>query len=344
MKKLLKIFLKILLGLIALLLVIGVINYALFLREFNRWQSHPDPAGKLVTIDQATLFYKLQGSGSPIILLESGLGSSYTRWTALQISLSAYGTVLAYDRGGYGLSRTRNFPRTGESISQELAHLLEAEGLSGPKIVIGHSFGANQAVYDALNLPGQTLGVVLIDPGFYDSQDAITALLQDPRLGDKARQFVRTATGQGDLFSMQFFGTSGLLYGLFHLQGGGSQNENYILVMNASSRRYYQALGSEEDSNRDVFTPEEKQKLAPIPLVLITSNHLAIRDDLVRQGLTPAEAQVIADTYQQGKSGYLTLSAHSQLVEAQTGEHDVYRYEPELVLSAVDTILKEAGK
>lgn len=335
---------KFVLGAIVLLIVAALISYWLFVNDFNKWKSNPDSSGKIVQLDKARLFYKIKGSASPLIVLEAGLGSSYTKWDSLQTSLAQYGTVLAYDRGDYGFSETDTYPRTNATLSQELAQLLATENLAGPKILIGHSFGANQTIHHALTLPGPILGLVLIDPGFYDFNNAVANLLNDNRLGNSAKQFVRSATEHSDIFAMEFAGTSGLMYRLYMLQGGGPLDQNFTSVMNSSSARYYQALKSEGANDRNVFTAEEQQRLAQIPLVLIISNHFAIHDQLVQQGLSQTEAEIIADSYHRGKLGYLALSQHSQLIEAKTGEHDVHLIEPELVISAVETILKASGK
>jgi len=335
---------KVVFGAVILLSVAALINYWFFLNDFNTWKSHPDSSGKIVRLEKAQLFYKIRGSGTPLLVLESGFGSSYTKWDALQTSLAQYGTVLAYDRGDYGFSETANYPRTNATISQELANLLTNENLNGPKILIGHSFGANQIIHDALTLPGPILGLVLIDPGFYDSRNAIASLLNDNRLSSSAKQFIQSVTEENDIFALELAGESGLMYRLYMLQGGGPQDPYFVSIMNASSARYYKALHSEGANDRSVFTAEEKQKLARIPIILITSNHRVIMDQLVQQGLSQTEAQIIADSYQQGKLEYLTLSQRSQFIEANTGEHDVHLIEPELVISAVETILKELGQ
>ena len=85
-------------GIVFLVLLVFV-NYLVFLGEFRRWKTHPDPSGEIESVTGAKLFNKVKGRGQPLIILESGLGSSYTKWETLQARLALWGTVVVYDRG-----------------------------------------------------------------------------------------------------------------------------------------------------------------------------------------------------------------------------------------------------
>jgi pimeloyl-ACP methyl ester carboxylesterase len=217
--------------------------------------------------------------------------------------------------------------------------LLINENLSGPILFIGHSFGANQIIHDALASPEAVLGLVLIDPGMYDSGVSGERLANDPRLSQSGKSFLRGLFNHNDIFMMQIPGTIGLVYRLYRIQTN-PPDENYTLIMNNSSPRYYKALKSEIENSRDVFTEEEKAKLTGIPLTLITANHEQIRQQLVQQGLSASDAQILSDGYRQAQLVYLSISGKSQPFEANTGEHNIHLIEPDLILSAVEAILK----
>jgi pimeloyl-ACP methyl ester carboxylesterase len=332
--------LKILLVGILILASLVMVNYLVFLGEFRRWKTHPDPSGKTATIPGARIFYKLEGSGKPLIILESGLGSSYEKWSALQDQLAQWGTVLVYDRGDYGYSETENYPRTSAVISRELMDLLKSENLTGPFLFIGHSFGANQIVHHALFSPDAVLGMILIDPGLYDSPVSSEQLANQPGLSKSGRSYLQGVFSHNDIFMMQIPGTLGFVYRLYRIQTN-PPDENYTLVMNNSSPRYYQALKSEIKNSRDVFTTEEKARLADVPLMLITANQEKIRQQLVQAGLRVSDAQILSQGYHQAQLGYLSLSEHSRFYEATTGEHNIHLVEPGLILSAVQEILNQ---
>lgn len=324
--------------LMAMVVILVLVNYLFFIQEYRAWKSHPDPSGKLVQIDNAKLFYRIRGSGSPLIIIESGLGTSYTRWEPLQDSLSSYGTVVIYDRGDYGFSETKNYPRTSEVISQELAELLKAEQLSGPVILIGHSFGANQIIHHALTLPNPIQALILIDPGPYNFDQTMDNLSQDSRLSGAGRKFIKGLIENNDLFVMKIPGELGLIYRLYRIETH-PVDENYTSVMNWSSSRYYKALASEIGNSRTAFSEAERQKLSNVPLILITANHLKIQEEVVRQ-VGKTDAEILVSGYYQGQLQYLSLSPSSRYIEASTGEHNVYLVEPELIISAVESVLK----
>jgi pimeloyl-ACP methyl ester carboxylesterase len=323
---------------VSVLLVI--VNYLVFLGEFHRWKTHPDPSGKIASVNGAKLFYKVKGRGQPLFILESGLGSSYTKWETLQARLALWGTVVIYDRGDYGYSETTNYPRTSVAISQELMDLLKYEKLSGPILFIGHSFGANQIVHDALASLEAVQGLVLIDPGMYNSNETVAHLIDDPLLSKSGKNFLKGLFNHNDIFMMQIPGTLGLVYRLYRIQVN-SPDENYPLIMNNSSPRYFKALKSEIENYRDVFTEEEKAKLANMPLKLIIANKEQIRRQLTLQGLSASDAQILSDGYNLAQLEYLSLSSKSQAFEANTGEHDIHLIEPDLILSAVEAIIKQ---
>ncbi len=322
----------------ALMLIASLLNYVRFRRDFARWQDHPPDHGRTAQIIGAELNYTLRGEGAPLIVMEGGLGTISSKWQPLAEKLSEYGTVLAYDRGDYGHSHTANYPRDPAAISRELEQLMDIVGADSPVLYVGHSFGANQILEHALNMDRTVIGVIMIDPAPVDSEAFFRSLLKDDRLSSKARGLVESTLDQDSLFAMEFFGSSGLMYGLYSLLGG--EPEYRSIVLTASSADYYKALRSEIECSRTTYTEAEWEKLSALPLVLITSNHEALHEELEQDhGLTAQESTVISDALHGGKLEYLPLFAHSRLAEAETGEHAVHLFEPELVIEAVDSLL-----
>ncbi len=109
-----------------------------------------------------------------------------------------------------------------------------------------------------------------------------------------------------------------------------------------SSPRYFKALKSEIANSRDVFSPDEKAKLAGVPLTLITANHEKIRQELAQHGLSASDAQILSDGYHQAQLGYLALSEQCHFYEATTCKHNIYLVEPDIILSSVQEILNQS--
>lgn len=128
-----------------------------------------------LTVDNGvTLHYRLwrlrhAGERRPLIVLLHGMASNLTRWSEFveHTSLTQHFDILRLDLRGHGESFTRK-PIGMEIWSRDLVALLDATGYERA-IVVGHSLGANLALWFAATYPTRTAGAVLIDPAFTDA-------------------------------------------------------------------------------------------------------------------------------------------------------------------------------
>jgi pimeloyl-ACP methyl ester carboxylesterase len=75
------------------------------------------------------------------VVFESGMGASCLSWTLVQPQVAQFTRAVSYDRAGHGWSDPVREPRTAQQIAQELHTLLDATGVPGPYVLVGHSFG-----------------------------------------------------------------------------------------------------------------------------------------------------------------------------------------------------------
>lgn len=310
-------------------------------KTFRQWKTTPDPSGKIVSIPHAQLFYKLKGSGDKLVIIETGFGTLHSKWIPIQDSLSQYARVLIYDRGDYGYSSTENYPRSSEQLSMELAELLKKEHLDTSEIyLLGHSFGANQVIHHALHLPN-VKGMLLLDPGSYEVSQFVKELQANPALQPKTKKFaLGTLSGTGGGY-MKFAGRSGLIFWLYKLQGGNVNDANYASIINTASQSYYRAMDSESAYEINAYTPEQRAKLATIHMQLITANWQAISRVIAKAGkLDPDNAHLLMRLYNEQQKQYLSLSDQSSFKPATTSEHDIYLFEPQIVIDAMRELLR----
>lgn len=104
------------------------------------------------------------GSGSPVVVLVSGLGGDRHGWDPLVPELASHTRVCAYDRAGLGGSEASddNTPTAGEA-ADELAALLDTAGVAPPYVLVGHSYGGMIARVFAAGHPDDTEGLLLVD-------------------------------------------------------------------------------------------------------------------------------------------------------------------------------------
>jgi pimeloyl-ACP methyl ester carboxylesterase len=120
--------------------------------------------GRLLDLGGHKLHLYERGSGSPTVILESGISASSLNWRRVQDAVAQFARVCSYDRAGLGWSELCDQPCTPESLARQLHTLLQAAEIPPPYILVGHSFGALVARAFANTYADEVSGVILVDP------------------------------------------------------------------------------------------------------------------------------------------------------------------------------------
>lgn len=120
--------------------------------------------GRMVTVGDQRIHVVVSGAG-PTVVLCGGLASNWFDWDDVLRILSDFHTVVVFDRPGFGLSgpppRGQLPTVTGEA--DRILDVLDALGLEGPAVVVGHSLAGFYAEAFARLHPHRTSGVLLLD-------------------------------------------------------------------------------------------------------------------------------------------------------------------------------------
>jgi pimeloyl-ACP methyl ester carboxylesterase len=152
--------LEVFLGTFALLLVAGAVYQII-----GTWRDHRrfPPPGRLVRLNKRRMHIHVTGEGTPTVVFESGMGASCLSWTRVQPQVARFCRAVSYDRAGHGWSDPAREPRTAQQIAQELHVLLDAAGVLGPYVLVGHSFGGYVNRAFAHMYRDEVVGMVLVD-------------------------------------------------------------------------------------------------------------------------------------------------------------------------------------
>jgi pimeloyl-ACP methyl ester carboxylesterase len=123
---------------------------------------HPAP-GQLIDVGGHRLHLSCAGSGSPTVILESGLGESSAYWAWISATVARDTKVCVYDRAGRGWSEPASVPQDGFAVARDLHVLLDRAHVEAPFILVGHSSGAQYVRIFAGRYPEQVAGMVLLD-------------------------------------------------------------------------------------------------------------------------------------------------------------------------------------
>ena len=153
--------------------------------------------GQLVDVGGYRLHLFCAGSGTPTVILESGLGETGAYWGWISTALALETRVCAYDRAGRGWSDSAPVPQDGLAVATDLHALLKRARVPGPFVMVGHSSGAEYVRIFAARYPEHVAGMVLLDgqpaeafeglpsyPAFYSGFCRVSALFPSwARLG-----------------------------------------------------------------------------------------------------------------------------------------------------------------
>lgn len=119
--------------------------------------------GMLVHVGGRMAHVNCIGSGTPTVILDSGLGGTSLDWALVQPEVAKTTRVCSYDRAGYGWSDASPQSRTSLDIVRELHALLQAAHIPAPYVLVGHSFGGLNMQLFASLYPQETESLVLVD-------------------------------------------------------------------------------------------------------------------------------------------------------------------------------------
>ena len=122
------------------------------------------PPGRFVVVDGLRTHVMVTGGGPPIVLC-GGLGGNWFDWDDTAAILSAFHTVVVFDRPGFGFSES--FPHghtpTVEAEAARILGVLDALELPAPAVIVGHSIAGFYAEAFARLYPSRTAGMLLLD-------------------------------------------------------------------------------------------------------------------------------------------------------------------------------------
>ena len=166
---------KILLIILGILLVILVVGPFLItvppLENVVPPEQLADPDSRFIAVNGIKVHYKMFGQGKPVFILLHGFAASEFSWREVTSSLAQEykGTVIAYDRPGFGLTQ-RPLPGewSGESpygvnAQDKLLIGLMDQLKIDRAILVGNSAGGGLAAIAAVRHPERVQALILVD-------------------------------------------------------------------------------------------------------------------------------------------------------------------------------------
>jgi pimeloyl-ACP methyl ester carboxylesterase len=327
----LNLFFGMLVTIICLLVAGSVIDWLMGRRDRKRFP----PPGRLVEVGKRRIHLLCSGerrAHEPIILLEAGMASWSFYWRIVQPALSKLGRVCSYDRFGLGWSDRTSEARTPQRIAADLHQALQSAGETGPYLLVGHSFGCILVRQFARLYPDEVAGMVLVDSAHEDQIERMPWARNETT---NIKAFFTLLAVLHRLGILRLIGKS-LLKNFTSLT---SDEEKRVFLATLLASRYFE---TSRDEGLSLLTPPKREErlvsLGEKPLIVIQAGG---RPDPLPKGYTEERWLEQRRAWDEIQHELLKLSTNSRLVIAEKSIHNVQIEQPELVIQAVERILKE---
>lgn len=292
------------------------------------------PRGEIYEVGGLDMHMHCVGRGSPVVVLESGLGGLSLDWALVQPELSRLTTVCSYDRPGYGHSSNCAKERTAGQIADDLYFLLHRAGFKNDKyILVGHSFGGLPVRVFAGRYPEKAAGVALIDSAHEDlDARAPDAIFQANASLDSVLQLLQLAARFG---LVRWAGIENLAEYSPFVSADVPEDVREEYEAELSRGRHWETVRRELDAQGLSFRQaRETGGLGEIPLVVVRSGQ---HESLPQ--LTEEENREFRRAWTELQEELASLSSDSEILVAEESDHEIIFKQPEIIIEAVKKLL-----
>jgi pimeloyl-ACP methyl ester carboxylesterase len=308
--------------------------------------------GRLVDVGGWRLHLNCTGNASssqPTVILEAGIGDFSVEWSLVQPGVSKFARVCSYDRAGDGWSDIGPQPRTMRQQVYELHTLLEKAGEKPPYVMVGHSYGGWLVRTFTSTYPTEVAGMVLVEAGADDPvrmlEDGVPRHASDLVTGrqippPKTSNPLREADIPAGAYSQMQAAAA---------RFGPRANEPPRDKLPADAQRMRTWAYSQIKHWTQGNNPFEPEELALLRAERAKSEHPYGEMPLVvlTRGLSedggPDSREALAE-HRKEHEAVARLSRNGKLIVAEHSGHHVLIDEPQLVVTAIQSVVAASRK
>lgn len=283
---------------------------------------HPMP-GRRVDVGGSKLHINCTGEGTPVVVLDSGLGDSYVSWMKVQPQIAKFTRVCSYDRAGLGYSDNSPRPRTSKVMAEELHTLLHNGGVDPPYILVGHSMGGYNVRLFASLYRSEVAGMVLVDSSHPEQEKRFPQALNDM---DKT--WVRE----------QEFMTLAMPFGIPRLLGFCGSDAK-VRAADCNFHSYREGLTELKTFPESAAQAATAGSLGDLPLAVLSHDPNAPVSDIPADLVKPMN-----DAWEQMQDELAHLSTRGTRTIAKNSSHYIQLDRPEVVVEAIRSVVDQARK
>jgi pimeloyl-ACP methyl ester carboxylesterase len=317
------------LGLAALVVILAIGGASWNALATLYYRDHYPAPGKMYTVNGHTMHLYCTGSGSPTLILDSGLGDDWTVWQKVQPTLSRTTEVCSYDRSGLGWSDELSPDHDATTLADELHTLLQVAGVGKPIILMGHSMAG---VYDRAYIaryPGDVVGMVFVDASSPDQN----------------KRFPKPLKGDMPNFAWQKWST---IFGIARATGDCTQvvpglefERGFIYANNCKISVVDTNIAEMKDIDRSSDETRHTGPFGNLPILVLTEDPQSLIDMKLPPPYTSDFKKKIAVAWEAMQEDLKHLSTNDRRIIAKGSTHFVEVDRADLVDREVPTFIQQ---
>jgi pimeloyl-ACP methyl ester carboxylesterase len=288
------------------------------------------PPGRLVDVGARRIQIDCRGQGTPVVVLEAGLGDGTLAWSAVHDSLARSTRTCAYSRAGILWSDRAPGPNTPQRVAEDLRAALAGVGASPPFVLVGHSIGGPYVMTYAKYFGADVAGVVLVDASHPDQVQRLAAIA--PVFAAAPSRLERAVV------ALAWTGVARLL------MGGGSPlpNQGAAVARAVAAYAPLSVAGGLKEIDALSATLAEAgtfRHLGDRPLFVLTAMKPFTAEELTQIGVTAAQGAEVQRAWKAMQDDEATWSIRSQHRLVDDASHYIQYWRPDVVIAAVRSVL-----
>lgn len=289
------------------------------------------PPGTLVDIGGRRIHLDCRGSGTPVVVLVSGLDiGGAVAWSAVHDSLAATTRTCAYSRAGIMWSDAAPGPTTAKGVADDLHAALDAAGEPSPYVMVGHSLGGPYIMTYTKYFGPEVAGVVMVDASHPDQLERLGHIA--PAAADPPTMPLKLAA------AFSWAGVVRLATGATPAMPNQAPEAVRMIAAYAShsidgALKELDALGS------TLAEAGTMRQLGDRPLVVLTANKPMGEAELAALKVTPEQGREFKGVWKamhDDAASWSTRSEHRMLDDAT---HYIQYDRPDAVIQSVRTVI-----
>ena len=282
--------------------------------------------------------YKIIGKGKTVLVIETGIGSSFYDWYSLVEDLKEDFTIVLYHRCGYGKSQDPKTSRNTKNISEELDYLLEKIGIKDKFILIGHSFGGLCVQHYAKIYPYKLKGIMLIDSTSFNFEQLY--MLDTPVMKSliSIDKMVESNINSSKKSKEELREQNRDIISVY--ENRVSDSDMKLVEEFFTSSRLHKTI-AEEFQNWDIDSNEIKDiaEFPNIPLIVIARDNKVTERGWLKYNIPEKKAILYENQWRKLQVELSKFSDKGRLIIAENSDHEIYLDRPDLIIQNLKTLI-----